>query len=313
MNSSPIRFVVIGDATLDVIVRGAHPDPGRDRAAEITAGPGGQGANVAVRLARAGAAVTLVSSVASDGAGQILREALRQDGVTLLAAPAARTGLVVSLVDSTGDRAMLSDRSSIDVGVFTDADAAAALREAQWLHVSGYPLADVDQGAALARLAGSRSPGQRCSVGGGSFDPAHPGRAELVARLRAARPDLVHVDRAEAEAILGPGATGRESADGLAARLADALGGVAIVTDGAAGAGAATSEGSVLVAGADRPAADATGAGDAHAAAMLTILAPQSWPSSLAALRAALEAAGAQGAAVAGMVGAQARTASEVR
>lgn len=308
----PTRFVVIGDATLDVIVRGSQPDPGRDRAAEITVGTGGQGANVAVRLARAGAVVTLVSAVANDGAGQMLREALRQDGVTLLAAPAARTGLVVALVSSQGDRAMLSDRSSIDGMVFARADAATALREADWLHVSGYPLADADQGAGLARLAGNRPPGQRCSIGGGSFDPASPGHAELAARLRAARPDLLHVDRAEAETILGLGPTAEESADGLAARLVAAIGGVAVVTDGAEGAGAASREGSVWVDGAGLPTVDATGAGDAHAAAMLTILAAGSWPPSLAELHEALERAGAQGAAVAGVVGAQARTAGDI-
>ena len=85
------------------------------------------------------------------------------------------------------------------------------------------------------------------------------------------------------------------------------------MTDGAAGAAAATDAGSVWVEGIDRPIADATGAGDAHAAAILTFLAPRSWPPDLSTLREALEVAGAQGAAAAGVVGAQARTASEVR
>ncbi len=313
MTSGPTRFVVIGDATLDVIVRGDVPDAGADRLAQITVGPGGQGANVAVRLARAGNQVTLVSALADDEAGHVLRSALAEDRVTLLAAPAVRTGLVVALVDGTGDRSMLSDRAAIDERVLAGPEGAAILRDADWLHVSGYPLADSEHGPALATMAGARPAHQRCSVGGGSFDGVRPSQAELVALLREVHPDLLHVDRAEADAIVGRPAGPSEGADALAVRVSEVVGGVAVVTDGAAGAAAATDAGSVWVEGIDRPAADATGAGDAHAAAILTFLAPRSWPPDLSTLREALEVAGAQGAAAAGVVGAQARTASEVR
>lgn len=310
---SPTRFVVLGDATLDVIVRGDAPDPGDDRPAQITVGPGGQGANVAVRLARAGGAVTLVSALADDEAGQVLRSALAEDGVTLLAAPAARTGLVVALVDGTGDRSMLSDRVPIDASVLSGPEGAATLRNAEWLHLSGYALADTVHGPALATVAGARAAHQRCSIGGGSFDGVHPGRAELIALLHVARPDLFHVDRAEADAIVDIRSGAPEKADALAARAARTVGGVVVVTDGAAGAAAATDAGSVWVEGTDRPTTDATGAGDAHAAAMLTFLAPRAWPPDLATMHAALEVAAAHGAAAAGVVGAQARTASDVR
>ena len=57
------RVVVIGDATLDVTVAPAEPmRHGGDVAAAIRLAPGGQGANVAVRLARR--AVTWISSAA---------------------------------------------------------------------------------------------------------------------------------------------------------------------------------------------------------------------------------------------------------
>ena len=182
-----------------------------------------------------------------------------------------------------------------------------------WLHLSGYPLADSAHGQALAALAGARAAHQRCSVGGGSFDGRHPAPTELVALIRAARPDLLHVDRTEAEAIVGMATSGPEAAADLARRVSETVGGVVVVTDGAAGAAAATEVGSVWVEGIDRPAADATGAGDAHAAALLTFLARRSWPPDLATLREALEVAGAEGAAAAGVVGAQARTVGDVR
>ena len=305
-------FLVVGDATLDVIVRGGAPDAGADQPAQITVGPGGQGANVAVRLARAGNEVTLLCAVADDEAGHVLRSALAEDGVSLLAAPAPHTGLVVALIDATGDRSMLSDRVSIDARVLAGPEGATALRAADWLHVSGYPLADQLHGPALAAAAGARAPEQRCSVGGGSFDGIHPRSAALVALLRDARPDLLHVDRREAESIVGRHADGRERADTLAARLAASVGAAVVVTDGATGAAAATEAGSVWVDAITGLSADATGAWDAHAAALLTFLASRPWPPDLATLREALEIAGPRGADAARVVGAQARTAGEI-
>ena len=268
---------------------------------------------MAVRLARAGNHVTLVSALADDEAGHVLRSALAEDGVSVLAASAARTGLVVALVDGTGDRSMLSDRAPIDERVLAHPEGAAILRDADWLHVSGYPLADSEHGPALAIVVGARAAHQRCSVGGGSFDGVHPAQAGLVALLHEAHPDLLHVDRAEADAIVGKHPGLAEAADALAVRVSETVGAVVVMTDGPAGAAAATEAGSVWVGGIDRPIADATGAGDAHAAAILTFLAPRSWPPDLATLRQALEVAGAQGAAAAGVVGAQARTPTEVR
>ena len=168
VTSGPTRFVVIGDATLDVIVRGDVPDAGADRPAQITVGPGGQGANVAVRLARAGNQVTLVSALADDEAGHVLRSALAEDGVTLLAAPAVRTGLVVALVDGTGDRSMLSDRAAIDERVLAGPEGAAILRDADWLHVSGIP---VGRFRARARPGDhGRCPGRRISDAASAAD-----------------------------------------------------------------------------------------------------------------------------------------------
>jgi sugar/nucleoside kinase (ribokinase family) len=86
---------------------------------------------------------------------------------------------------------------------------------------------------------------------------------------------------------------------------------VAVVTDGPAGAAAATGPETVFLEGAGRTPTDATGAGDAHAAAVLDALAGGAWPPSVTDLRHALELAGPAGADVAGLVGAQARTASE--
>jgi sugar/nucleoside kinase (ribokinase family) len=303
-----MRFVVIGDATLDVTVRGGEPVPGADRPARIEVGPGGQGANLAVRLARRGHAVRLVTAIGSEPMGAELQARLAADGVDVANVGAERTGIVIALLDAGGERAMLSDRAAIDESAWTGA-GRDALADAAWIHASGYPLADPSSGSTLAQALGARRADQRASVGGGSFTDG----SGLVAGLRAARPDLVLFDRDEAAVVAGAldGDADRRSAEGLAAILAGRLGAVAVVTDGPDGAAAATGSETLVIGGAAAASVDATGAGDAHAAVILDALAAGPWPPSMDDLAHALELAGHAGAEVAGLVGAQARTASE--
>ncbi|MGH2456946.1 MAG: carbohydrate kinase family protein, partial [Candidatus Limnocylindria bacterium] len=162
-----MRFVVVGDAGLDVTVAPSRPlRDGGDVPATIRLGPGGQGANVAVRLARRGADVRLVAPIGEDTAGRLLRETLVADGVAVEAQPASRSASVVALLDPGGERSMLSDRRSLNPG-----GIPAALAGASWVHCSGYPLLDDATGDALARALGDRGAGVRLSVAGGSVPP----------------------------------------------------------------------------------------------------------------------------------------------
>lgn len=309
MSAAPIRFVVIGDATLDVTVRTpGSPAAGSDRVAAISLGPGGQGANMAVRLARRGARVSLVTAMGDDIAGNQLKAGLAEDSVGLVAAPAVRTGVVVSLVNAGGERAMLSDRVSMDVAGANSLAVRSALEDADWIHISGYPLADPASGDGLAALVAARRAGQGCSVGGGSFELG----SDVRTRLQIVRPELVLFDRAEASALLASDAgDSAEPLEALAEALASAIGGTAVVTDGAAGAAASTGDGTVAVPGWPGSAVDATGAGDAFGAGILLTLSDGPWPPALPVLRGALEEASRVGAEVAGVVGSQARVASE--
>jgi ribokinase len=306
----PVRVTVVGDATWDVaVLAGAAPTPGADRQASISAGPGGQGANLAVRLARRGATVRLVTGIGDDAVGTLIEAALVAEGIGLVNLGAPRSGAVVALVDPSGERAMLSDRARLNLARDGMAKADRALANADWIHLSGYPLADPASAAELATLAAARSAAQHCSVGGGSFAPG----SMIGPTVRAARPDLLLFDRAEAATVLDPAAAPAEipSADVLATALAAWCGAAAVVTDGPAGAAVATVNGSARVSSPAAPVVDATGAGDAHAAAVLIGLAGGPWPPSVEELRRATAAAAQAGAEVAGVVGAQARIPSE--
>ncbi|MGZ8562805.1 MAG: carbohydrate kinase family protein [Candidatus Limnocylindria bacterium] len=302
-----MQVAVVGDTTLDVTVRPDEPPrPGGDVPASITIAPGGQGANVAVRLARAGLPVRLASAIADDAAGRLLLAALESEGVALARITATSSGTVVALLDADGERAMLSDRVRLD-----PVAVAAACAGAAWVHCSAYPLADDATGDALAAALAALPAGTRVSAGGGSLPPDAARAARVRDRLATARVSLLILGRDEAAALLNAAVPSLPAA-------ADALAGafpatIAVVTGASAGS-AAAGPGfalSVPAQGPSTPMVDATGAGDAFAAAVIAALLPGTWPPDVATLRAAMEAGSRAGALVSRVLGAQGRIAGE--
>jgi sugar/nucleoside kinase (ribokinase family) len=299
-------FAVIGDATLDITVASSVPRrEGSDAPATIRIGPGGQGANVAVRLARQGADACLVAALADDAAGRLLREALQADHVGLAALPVPRTTVVIVLLDEAGERTMLSDRQALD-----PAGVSSGLAGAGWIHCSGYPLLDDQGGDALAQLLRARGHHVRLSVAGGSMPPDPVPISRLRSRLAVALPDLVVISRVEAEAMLATSAIHAEVAATALRQLAP----VVIVTAGVDGSAAVAGDLRLEVPAEQLPVPmlDATGCGDAYAAALIIALADsRHWPPREAELRVAMEKGSRLGALVAGVTGAQGRVAGE--
>jgi sugar/nucleoside kinase (ribokinase family) len=300
-------FAVVGDLSLDIVVAQSGPKrEGSDVPATIRIGPGGQGANVAVRLARQGADATLVAPMADDAAGRLLAEALQAEGLALRPLPATRSTVVLALLDETGERTMISDRQTLDAEA-----VAPAIAEAGWIHCSGYPLLDDRTGDRLAEILGARGRGVRLSVAGGSVPPEPARVARLRLRLAAARPDLLLVSGDEAESMLGaPPRSGLAAARALR-DLAPAI----IVTSGADGCAAVAGTTELELPAIDLPAPmlDATGAGDAFLAAALPgVAAARSWPPGVGVLRRAMEHGTLLGAQVARVVGAQGRAPAEL-
>jgi ribokinase len=301
------RFAVVGDASLDIVVAQSGPwREGSDVPATIRIRPGGQGANVAVRLARQGGQAALMAPMADDAAGRLLREMLGNEGLELHPLPAARSTLVIVILDEAGERSMISDRQALD------ADAVAGLLgEAGWIHCSGYALLDDQTGDHVAEILGDRSPETRLSVAGGSMPPEPARVSRLRMRLATARPDLLLLNGAEAESMLGLPSSGL-----TAARALGNLAPMVLVTSGSDGSAAVAGGAELEVPAPDLPGPmlDATGAGDAFlAAALITLSREEVWPPPPDAIRAAMERGSLMGAQVARVVGAQGRVAAEER
>jgi ribokinase len=277
--------VVIGDALLDVqVAPGGALRAGGDVPAEIRLGPGGQGANLAIRLARQGVAVTLVASLADDIAGTLVREALAVSGVVLRAVPAPSTGSVVVLRSPDGERTMLSQRVAFGESVTPD-----LLADAAWVVVSGYLLLE-PAGSALAELiadAGGRRALVGCSVPADDVEAWRTAAALL-------RPDLLILNHQERSSL-------RRALDARMTVITDADG-ATLTTDGVSLRADAP---------AGPPAVDTTGAGDAFAAGLLAAVAATDWPPGEEVLGRALAAAVALASAVARVEGAQAAVAGE--
>jgi ribokinase len=278
--------LVIGDAVLDVAVAPEdEPRPGADVPAAVGAAPGGQGANIAVRLARRGIPVRLACAIGEDVAGRIVRHALSAEGVLLEAAGTGGSGVVVILVAADGERTMFSRRIPLLPLRF---DTTAA-----WTIVSGYVLLEDGELQLNDR-------GGRIAVVGCSLPDAHA--IDWWRRTASLRPDLVVMNADEARAV---------GAD--AATLALEAGAIVVIT-GPDGVDAAhpNLELAVRRVRIDRvPAADTTGAGDAFAAALIADLRDSPWPPPPAALDSALAAAARFAAEVTRVAGAQSRVPGE--
>ena len=161
---------------------------------------GGQAANVAAWAASLGADARLIAKRGDDGASGLAEAEVTARRVEVVG-PIVRAagGVVVSLVDDSGERSMLTDRGPCPQLRAEEIDVDW-LRGCDVLHISGYALLGGPIAEAGARAAGAaRAQGGRISVdlatarGIGEFGPA-----QLLARLQQLQPDVVVRGRARA-------------------------------------------------------------------------------------------------------------------
>ena len=286
------RVTLIGDVMLDVVTRPLGPvQATSDTASSTVVGRGGSAANAAVGLARAGCNVTYVGAVGRDPAADVLRALFEAAGVaTRLQVVDAPTGVVVAIVDGSGQRAMFTSRGAN--ALLDEAHVVDALAEgADHVHVSGYTVLDErTRGLARSAIEAARRCGTAVSVDACSVGPL---RAMGASRFLDAVAGVTTIFANEEEALELGGGSLEMALSVLGNHVAEV-----VVTLGSRGALALGDEGEVRVAASSRAVLDTTGAGDAVTGAYLAARLQGS------SRRAALETAMAAAAAVVGGLGA---------
>ena len=145
--------LVVGDVITDVIVMPDGPMVrGSDRRATIRQRPGGSGANQAVWLGSLGVPVRFVARVAaSDLATNVAYFRSRGVEPLLSADDEAPSGVLISIVDSDGERSFLTDRGS-NLNLSARDLPIGLLDTADFLLVSGYSFFTAGPRAAVMAL-----------------------------------------------------------------------------------------------------------------------------------------------------------------
>lgn len=275
MAPPPPQVGFLGDLLEDVVVhRRSDVRTDTDTPCVILRRRGGSAANAAVAAAGVlgPGRVRFLGQVGDDGPGDRLLDELAAQGVQPCVRRRGRTGTVVVLLGTGGERTMLTDRGAC---AELDGFEPAWLDDLAMLHVAGYSLLDDPSVSAARGLIGAVRRGggtvsvDACSVGA----IADAGVAAFRETLAEVTPDVLLCDAGEA---------GLLDASGGYRQLADLV----IVKDGPRptrlyGAGF---DGEPVTPPRLEDVPDTTGAGDAFAGGLLAArLAGSAWPEATAA------------------------------
>jgi ribokinase len=198
---------VLGDAHLDVVVRMSGPvSEETDTASATCLGVGGQAANVAAWVAALGGRSRLIAARGTDLGAEIVSAELARRGVELVGPIVpGNTGVVVSLSQVGRQRSMLTDRG-VGAALSTGAVRPCWLDGCEWLHLSGYALANEPaRSAAVAMAEAAIRRSVRISIDLSSTAMIESyGVASFRELIVSIGPDVVFGNEAEA-ALLGDG------------------------------------------------------------------------------------------------------------
>jgi sugar/nucleoside kinase (ribokinase family) len=197
----------LGDLVLDVIVRLEQPlATGADATSRIVLRPGGQAANVAAWIAALGGTPRFIGKRGADDAGTLAASRLRDFGVDVVGpVEPAGNGVIVSLVDISGERSMCSDR-----GVATELEPDEIdetwFVDCEHLHVSGYALLrEPVRFAAVRAVEHARANDARVSVDLSSWSAIRDfGAGRFREQLELLAPDVVFANEDEDRIVNGP-------------------------------------------------------------------------------------------------------------
>ena len=200
----PAVLATLGDVIHDVVVRLGGPiQHGTDTPSTIVHRRGGSAANVAVAAARLAGRARFIGQLGDDESAAWLRGSLVASGVEVVGHVGGRSGTVVSLVDETAERSMLTDRGSAQdlrdpKPVWLD--GAGALHVPMY-SFEGEPLA----GATRTLIAWAQDRRLVISLDASSTSLLHAmGIDRARALIRQVRPDVLLVNEDEALALGEP-------------------------------------------------------------------------------------------------------------
>lgn len=148
--------VVVGDALMDnQYYVESMPEAGQDvMISDFNKTQGGSAANTALSLCLLGIDTALCASVGDDEDGEYFLRNMKSRGVdTSLVCRNGRTGFTVTMIDSCGERTMLSYRGASAEPVTMTAQVEKKISEAKLLLVSGYWLLHDSQAQFVMRAA----------------------------------------------------------------------------------------------------------------------------------------------------------------
>ncbi len=253
----------IGDLVEDVVVHLRESvNVASDTAALIVHRRGGSAANVIAAACLAGGAGRFIGQVGDDATGRLLTDALAATGADVVVRRAGRTGTVVALLDTAGERTMLTDRGACSE--LADPDPAW-LDGLDTLHIPFYsfvsePLAST--AATLARWAVERRIAVSVDTSSSAVLESF-GSSAALELICALRPTVVLANELEA-AMLGPALHPDNLAGALVVVKQGALPAIVLQSGHSPRDVAANPLANVT---------DTTGAGDAFAAGFLLALA----------------------------------------
>ncbi len=201
MNPAPL-VCTIGDLVTDIVVHlDSDPQRGTDTPARIQTMRGGSAANVAVAAVAGGGRARFIGQVGDDAAGAGLIAELGDAGVEPIVSRRGKTGSIVVLVDSKGERSFLSDRGA---AVYLSAVPADVLDGVDVLHVPMYSLAAGSLADTTQQLLGEAvERGIAVSLSTSSLSVLREyGRTPFMALVKNLRPEFIFANADEAKFLL---------------------------------------------------------------------------------------------------------------
>lgn len=261
--SNTSQIVVLGAMNSDFLIKGERlPRPGETLEGDtFLAANGGKGANQAVAASRLGAVTKLISCIGNDERGKRMRDELKAEGVNthfVFTSPKEQTGAALCMVDGHGEKSILAMPGANHALTVAHIQKAAATISSAKVFLTQFeaPLDTVVAAARIAHRAGVKV----------VLDPAPALRDvpdELFGFLYAVRPNS-H----EAEVLSGVKVRDRASASRSARVLQKRGIRIVAVQAGDEGNLLRWEEEEIFLPKVKVKAVDATGAGDAFAAAL---------------------------------------------